>query len=104
MASSIPIAAWCMPRRGPARFVGVGRAGGERNGGGGEAPERDGADRVRRGHERRVEERGHARDHLEADEPGQDEDVELDEGCAVHGGSYFFRTSPACVTALAAGT
>ena len=42
------------------------------------ADERDAGDRVRRRHERRVQQRRHARDHHVADEAGQHEDVELE--------------------------
>ena len=42
--------------------------------------QRDGGDRVGGRHERRVQERRHPGDDLEADETGQDEDVELDDG------------------------
>ena len=41
------------------------------------ADERDARDRVGRRHERRVQQRRHARDDLVADEAGEDEDVEL---------------------------
>src|SRR6516225_5874372 len=65
------------------------RAGGDER-----ADEADRRDRVRRGHERRVQERRHARDHEEADEAGEHEDVELQEGEA-------HRVAPSCVMSIA---
>ena len=64
------------------------------------ADERDAADGVRAAHERRVEERRHARDDLVADERGEHEDVETEDqvGASWRGASFTFgvrRTSPA---------
>ncbi len=60
--------------------------------------EHDAVDRVRAGHERRVQERRHARDELEAEEDREREDRQAGDEARAHAGTASFSTRPSCVT------